>query len=295
MSSDNGSGNGSNSENDKDDDGGDGNGDGECTRLRKAFITTIRPASAYIATATREDETNRTQDSKTGASVAKKVSFNDDVTSESNEDLSVDENESNSDGSEADSTTDEIDPSIRKRCGNFIIEGQIAAKKINRVSNPHTLPDPPTEANKSRTEYFAGLGSQSTKVTAGVNSRASRTSLRASIELSGAASPGLSPVRTNSTISTKSDTSVSQEEFDDHLFPSPVRDIFNNLTFSPPQVQSIYVTCSSCPREFEISYLQTQEHMTIFAQHVAQCSQPSPQSRLTKVKAALSRVKKQGE
>ncbi|KAK3806638.1 MAG: hypothetical protein J3Q66DRAFT_421314 [Benniella sp.] len=294
VSRGNGSGSGSNSENGKDDDGGDGNGDGEGVCLRKAFITTIRPASAYIATATREDEMNRTQDSKTGASVAKKVSFNDDVASESDKDLSVDENESNSDGSQADSTTDEIDPSIRKRCGNFIIEGQIATKKIHRVSNPHTLPDPPTKANKSRTEYFAGLGSQSTKVTAGINSRASRTSLRASTELS-ATSPGLAPVRTDSTISTKSDTSVSQEEFDDHLFPSPVRDIFNNLTFSPPQVQSIYVTCSSCPREFEVSYLQTQEHMTIFAKHVAQCSQPSPQSRLTKVKAALSRVKKQGE
>ncbi|KAF9366376.1 hypothetical protein BGX34_003655 [Mortierella sp. NVP85] len=284
-----GNGSGSSSENGKDDDGGDSN-DGEGVRLRRAFITTIRPASAYIATATLEDETNRTQDSKTGASVAKKVSFNDDVASESNKDLSVDENESNSDGSQADSSTDEVDLSIRKRCGNFIIEGQIATKKIHRVSNPHTLPDPPTEANKSRTEYFAGLGSQSTKVTAGINSRASRTSLRASTVLSGAASPGLAPVKTDST-----DTSVSQEEFDDHLFPSPVRDIFNNLTFSPPQVQSIFVTCSSCPREFEISYLQTQEHMTIFAKHVAQCSQPSPQSRLTKVKAALSRVKKQGE
>jgi hypothetical protein len=106
-------------------------------------------------------------------------------------------------------------------------------------------------------------------------------------------------VKTDTNTSVKSkDSAATLAEFDEQLFPGSVLSVLNNLTFSPPQVQTIIVTCCSCPREFEISYLHQQEDTTTYAKHVAQCSQPSPsgQSRLTKVKAALvSRVKKQGE
>lgn len=300
------------------DSGGDSSGgDGFGPRLQKALRTMIRPASAYIATATREDETSCQGDGSNGndktrnASEAKKVTFNDVVLVSNNQKVD-------------DLTTEETEletSSTRRRCGNFIIEGKASQKKTRRGSNPHTNPDAvATLASSSRAEY---LSSQSTKVKSssagpvmavamsttapatdtGISSQAFKNSLREAGTNTVTGTDSIALVRTDADTSTQSNTNVnsriSQAEFEERLFPNPALKVLNNLVFSPPQVQSVSVTCSSCPREFEISYLHQQENTVTYAKHVAQCSQPAGQGRLTRVKAALergvSRVKKQGE